>query len=77
MEPQPNPPPGWYPDPAGGPQPRYWDGMRWKPARPPKRSRRRMGVIATLAAVPIVAVVVFVGSMLGPSLGELLTRLTS
>lgn len=20
---------GWYPDPGGGPQPRYWDGQRW------------------------------------------------
>lgn len=23
------PAPGWYPDPAGGPQRRYWDGARW------------------------------------------------
>lgn len=22
-------PPGWYPDPAGGPQPRWWDGHTW------------------------------------------------
>lgn len=32
--PQPTPEParpaaGWYPDPAGGPQPRYWDGQAW------------------------------------------------
>jgi hypothetical protein len=23
------PPAGWYPDPAGGPQPRWWDGQQW------------------------------------------------
>ena len=23
------PPPGWYPDPQGGPGRRYWDGARW------------------------------------------------
>ncbi len=23
------PPAGWYPDPAGGPVQRYWDGARW------------------------------------------------
>ena len=22
-------PPGWYPDPAGAPQPRWWDGSAW------------------------------------------------
>ncbi len=60
MVPQQNPPPGGYPD----------------PAKPPTRSRRQMGVIVAVAAVFIVAVcviapVVFVGSMLGPSLGEL------
>lgn len=25
----PSVPPGWYPDPAGGPQPRWWDGHTW------------------------------------------------
>jgi len=27
--PPPVPPAGWYPDPAGGPAQRYWDGARW------------------------------------------------
>ncbi|WP_222192435.1 phospholipid scramblase-related protein [Modestobacter italicus] len=26
---QPPPPPGWYPDPAGGPGVRWWDGQDW------------------------------------------------
>jgi hypothetical protein len=25
----PSPPPGWYPDPAGGPGQRYWNGTAW------------------------------------------------
>lgn len=28
-------PPGWYPDPSGGPQPRWWDGMTWAAPSPP------------------------------------------
>jgi hypothetical protein len=27
-----SPPPGWYPDPSGGPSQRYWDGTRWTDA---------------------------------------------
>ena len=80
MEPQQYPPPGWYPDPAGGPHHRHWDGMRWTPATwpastPPNRNRRQVWVVAatvaTVAAVLIVAVIVSVRSMLGPALSEL------
>lgn len=28
------PPPGWYPDPAGPAQQRYWDGARWSDPPP-------------------------------------------
>ncbi|WP_369132611.1 phospholipid scramblase-related protein [Modestobacter sp. I12A-02662] len=37
----PTPPPGWYPDPAGGPGTRWWDGRGWtehvqQPPAPPQ-----------------------------------------
>jgi TM2 domain-containing membrane protein YozV len=28
---------GWYPDPSGGPAPKYWDGLQWIES-PPARS---------------------------------------
>ena len=28
-------PPGWYPDPSGAPQQRWWDGMQWNEATQP------------------------------------------
>lgn len=31
----PNPQPGWYPDPAGAPGQRYWDGRQWTHHAPP------------------------------------------
>jgi hypothetical protein len=37
----PSPPPGWYPDPSGAPQQRYWDGSKWTEHRtwtPPPKS---------------------------------------
>ncbi len=32
------PAPGWYPDPGGGPEQRYWDGSRWMEPLPPSFS---------------------------------------
>lgn len=34
------PPPGWYPDPHGGPHQRYWDGNQWQPPASSARHRR-------------------------------------
>ena len=34
------PPPGWYPDPHGGPQQRYWDGHQWHLPAPSAKHRR-------------------------------------
>jgi hypothetical protein len=57
-------PPGWYPDPAGGPGRRFWDGARWAnqvavptshPSRANQRSRR-IGLNIGLVVVGIVAV---------------------
>jgi hypothetical protein len=31
----PLPPPGWYPDPSGGPDQRSWNGSSWAPTAPP------------------------------------------
>ncbi len=31
----PQPAPGWYPDPTGGPAPKYWDGRQWNTPPPP------------------------------------------
>ena len=31
----PGAPPGWYPDPAGGPAQRWWDGYAWNEATRP------------------------------------------
>lgn len=33
--PAPAPQPGWYPDPSGGPGPRYFDGHQWTISAPP------------------------------------------
>lgn len=57
-----NPPPGWYPDPAGAGGVRWWDGRGWtpqvRPAGPPPQlpqpPRRPLGpVVAALAIVGI------------------------
>jgi hypothetical protein len=51
------PPPGWYPDPAGGPGRRYWDGAHWAdqvavPSTPPaKRTPRSLAVVFLAAFV--------------------------
>ena len=56
---------GWYPDPAGSGQQRYWDGTQWAPnaAPPPTRGRGRspavVGLVATIIGLAIVGAVVF------------------
>ena len=65
-------PPGWYPDPGGGPQQRYWDGAQWtdtlapggtpSPAAPGSTG---WAVLAHLSAlVALVVGFVFVGPLI-------------
>ncbi|MCB1263704.1 MAG: DUF2510 domain-containing protein [Mycobacterium sp.] len=59
------PPAGWYPDPAGTPAQRYWDGAAWSAGPPastapaPRRDSNRRGwVIAAVCAMVLVLLVV-------------------
>lgn len=36
-------PPGWYPDPAGSGEQRYWDGSRWADQTPPPQGGQSTG----------------------------------
>jgi Protein of unknown function (DUF2510)/Helix-hairpin-helix motif len=53
-------PPGWYPDPAGGPGGRYWDGAQWTdqmivsstpPASDPSRNLARVFTVEVVLAL--------------------------
>jgi Protein of unknown function (DUF2510) len=44
---RPLPAPGWYPDPAGAPMQRFFDGTRWTEHRAPLAAPRSMGPVAT------------------------------
>ncbi|HMR50638.1 MAG TPA: DUF2510 domain-containing protein [Arachnia sp.] len=48
--------PGWYPDPAGSGEPRYWDGRRWVAPGPPPRRRppQAFGFVAGLLVLAVI-----------------------
>lgn len=55
LDTSPLPPPGWYPDPFGGPAVRYWHGTNWTPqsAPPPARGHpiaTGLGIAAAVVA---------------------------
>lgn len=45
------PPPGWYPDPEGGSDQRYWNGSQWQ-RQAPSAKHRRLPESATIEAPP-------------------------
>jgi FtsH-binding integral membrane protein len=65
--------PGWYPDPAGGPTRRYWDGNAWYdgiPA-PPRRPIERAQVLAGLfGGITCWLAVTIVGAVAARPAGE-------
>jgi hypothetical protein len=44
--------PGWYPDPSGNGGQRYWDGINWSTAVPPKRNNTGL-IVAICVGVPL------------------------
>jgi len=57
------PAPGWYPDPSGRGEPRYWDGQQWRagaeaPGRGRAVSRRGVFGVTLIAAASVAAFVV-------------------
>jgi hypothetical protein len=71
---------GWYPDPTGAPDQRYWNGYAWtKQTRSARETRVQTlaiwGIIAGLL-LPIVgvviAIVLFVRNEIGPGIAALL-----
>lgn len=65
--------PGWYPDPAGGPTRRYWDGNAWydgipaAPRRPIKPAQVLAGLFGGIACWLLVTIV---GALATRSAGE-------
>jgi hypothetical protein len=61
--------PGWYPDPAGGPTRRYWDGARWHNAIPAAK-RSTSGWLVALAVIGgLIIFAVVVGAIFGGGSG--------
>ncbi|MCW2681487.1 MAG: peptidyl-prolyl cis-trans isomerase [Frankiales bacterium] len=63
-------PPGWYPDPTGQPQSRYWDGIQWTSSTQfaggavPK-GRSSGAVVALVVGSVLLVLLLLVGGLLG------------
>jgi membrane protease YdiL (CAAX protease family) len=53
-----SPPAGWFPDPYGGPNLRYWDGTRWTPLQASTGKPAREEFVPLPVSVAVLAVVV-------------------
>ena len=74
MQPPRLPPPGWYPDPAGGVQQRYWDGAGWSAHVRPVPAVRRRPHVWVIVGVAVVGLCVGLCALVASQLGKGPTR---
>lgn len=59
-------PAGWYPDPMGGPQPRWWDGHAWSTATPGPMPMYGSTTVVNVVAPKSVGVAFLLTFLFGP-----------
>ena len=66
-------PPGWYPNPAGGPGYQWWSGSAWSTvsdAKPRRRTWLVVGAVTASVALWIFGLLAYTGFFDDPSLGR-------
>jgi hypothetical protein len=53
---------GWYPDPSGGPERKYWNGREWTDFVPPKNPRPRGSWTATIITAAVSVLLLAAGA---------------
>lgn len=69
--------PGWYPDPAGAPRQRYWDGQRWTEQYQPLTSSKNYAWAWGLGALAVVLLLLGGGALLRTGGGGTVDRPTA